>query len=163
MIRRPPRSTLFPYTTLFRSPAARGRPRHRSVRGPLRPCARRLRAEAQDAAARPRRPGHGGGPRRRRPPARGPGRGARRACLGNTGGVADQAARPQRVLALAKLTLSLGIGGRRDDGYHLVDAEMVSVDLADALFFSEGDGLEVVDAGGPLGGGVAVTGVPAGE
>src|SRR3712207_7465144 len=25
MIRRPPRSTLFPYTTLFRSPAARGR------------------------------------------------------------------------------------------------------------------------------------------
>ena len=77
--------------------------------------------------------------------------------------MADQAARPQRVLALAKLTLSLGIGGRRDDGYHLVDAEMVSVDLADALFFSEGDGLEVVDAGGPLGGGVAVTGVPPGE
>src|SRR3712207_6863371 len=26
MIRRPPRSTLFPYTTLFRSHAARGRP-----------------------------------------------------------------------------------------------------------------------------------------
>src|SRR2546430_12631098 len=26
MIRRPPRSTLFPYTTLFRSPAQRGRP-----------------------------------------------------------------------------------------------------------------------------------------
>src|SRR2546429_7390172 len=26
MIRRPPRSTLFPYTTLFRSPAAGGRP-----------------------------------------------------------------------------------------------------------------------------------------
>src|SRR3982751_6423744 len=26
MIRRPPRSTLFPYTTLFRSPAARGAP-----------------------------------------------------------------------------------------------------------------------------------------
>src|SRR5258708_8746464 len=31
MIRRPPRSTLFPYTTLFRSPAsARRRPAHRS-------------------------------------------------------------------------------------------------------------------------------------
>src|SRR5436189_1433179 len=32
MIRRPPRSTLFPYTTLFRSPAGRqynDRPRHR--------------------------------------------------------------------------------------------------------------------------------------
>src|SRR5712664_4668060 len=27
MIRRPPRSTLFPYTTLFRSPAARHHPR----------------------------------------------------------------------------------------------------------------------------------------
>src|SRR5258707_2674302 len=26
MIRRPPRSTLFPYTTLFRSPSAAGRP-----------------------------------------------------------------------------------------------------------------------------------------
>src|SRR2546425_7547933 len=30
MIRRPPRSTLFPYTTLFRSP--RGRPAHRGPR-----------------------------------------------------------------------------------------------------------------------------------
>src|SRR3712207_7377973 len=29
MIRRPPRSTLFPYTTLFRSPAAQGRRRAR--------------------------------------------------------------------------------------------------------------------------------------
>src|SRR2546426_7218423 len=28
MIRRPPRSTLFPYTTLFRSPAGPGRPRN---------------------------------------------------------------------------------------------------------------------------------------
>src|SRR5260370_20544380 len=27
MIRRPPRSTLFPYTTLFRSPSSAGRPR----------------------------------------------------------------------------------------------------------------------------------------
>src|SRR3712207_7958678 len=29
MIRRPPRSTLFPYTTLFRSPGVRGRRDHR--------------------------------------------------------------------------------------------------------------------------------------
>src|SRR2546427_1866701 len=29
MIRRPPRSTLFPYTTLFRSPHVRARPRDR--------------------------------------------------------------------------------------------------------------------------------------
>src|SRR3712207_7990468 len=32
MIRRPPRSTLFPYTTLFRSALARERPRGRAVR-----------------------------------------------------------------------------------------------------------------------------------
>src|SRR5258708_16660767 len=34
MIRRPPRSTLFPYTTLFRSPDSRGR--RRAGRSPLR-------------------------------------------------------------------------------------------------------------------------------
>src|SRR5256885_3548803 len=33
MIRRPPRSTLFPYTTLFRSPAAAGRLRREWRRG----------------------------------------------------------------------------------------------------------------------------------
>src|SRR5689334_24140008 len=32
MIRRPPRSTLFPYTTLFRSRSCRARPRRRSSR-----------------------------------------------------------------------------------------------------------------------------------
>src|ERR1035438_6513185 len=31
MIRRPPRSTLFPYTTIFRSRSAQGRPRARCV------------------------------------------------------------------------------------------------------------------------------------
>src|SRR3712207_6959402 len=31
MIRRPPRSTLFPYTTLFRSPQRRHAPQHRAV------------------------------------------------------------------------------------------------------------------------------------
>src|SRR3712207_6919118 len=40
MIRRPPRSTLFPYTTLFRSPATRGR---RARRGPTRLSARAVR------------------------------------------------------------------------------------------------------------------------
>src|SRR3712207_8635831 len=35
MIRRPPRSTLFPYTTLFRSDAAVGQP-HRARRDPVR-------------------------------------------------------------------------------------------------------------------------------
>ena len=37
------------------------------------------------------------------------------------------------------------ITGVRDDGYHLIDAEMVSLDLADELAFTEGSGLEVVE------------------
>src|SRR6266436_9529139 len=36
MIRRPPRSTLFPYTTLFRSHPHRGRPSRAQRAGPLR-------------------------------------------------------------------------------------------------------------------------------
>jgi 4-diphosphocytidyl-2-C-methyl-D-erythritol kinase len=48
------------------------------------------------------------------------------------------------VRALAKLTLSLRVTGVRPDGYHLLDAEMVTVDLADSLQFSGGHGLEVV-------------------
>ncbi|MDH4148072.1 MAG: 4-(cytidine 5'-diphospho)-2-C-methyl-D-erythritol kinase [Acidimicrobiia bacterium] len=50
------------------------------------------------------------------------------------------------VLAPAKLTRSLRITGVRGDGYHLIDAEMVSLDLADALTFADGDGLELVGA-----------------
>jgi 4-diphosphocytidyl-2-C-methyl-D-erythritol kinase len=50
------------------------------------------------------------------------------------------------VLAPAKLTLSLRVTGVRADGYHMLDAEMVSLDLADELTFGDGKGLEVVDA-----------------
>jgi 4-diphosphocytidyl-2-C-methyl-D-erythritol kinase len=46
--------------------------------------------------------------------------------------------------ALAKLTLSLRVVGVRSDGYHLIDAEMVTLDLADKLELGPGDGLEVV-------------------
>ncbi len=45
------------------------------------------------------------------------------------------------VQAPAKLTLSLRVTGVRDDGYHLLDAVMVSVDLCDTLTFADGDGL----------------------
>jgi 4-diphosphocytidyl-2-C-methyl-D-erythritol kinase len=38
------------------------------------------------------------------------------------------------------LTLSLRIIGVRDDGYHLLDAEMVSLDLADTLVFGPAGG-----------------------
>lgn len=52
--------------------------------------------------------------------------------------------------APAKLTVSLRVLGRRSDGYHLIDAEMVSLDLADSLTIGPGDGLEVVEAGSGL-------------
>lgn len=51
------------------------------------------------------------------------------------------------VLAPAKLTRTLRVVGVRPDGYHLIDAEMVSLDLADHLTFSAGTGLELVGAG----------------
>jgi 4-diphosphocytidyl-2-C-methyl-D-erythritol kinase len=46
--------------------------------------------------------------------------------------------------APAKLTLSLRVTGRRDDGYHLLDAEMVTLDLSDTLLFGPGSGIELV-------------------
>ncbi len=47
------------------------------------------------------------------------------------------------VRAHAKLTVSLRLTGVRNDGYHLIDAEMVSLALADTLTFSEGEGLSM--------------------
>lgn len=55
---------------------------------------------------------------------------------------------PTIVPAPAKLTVSLRIVGVREDGFHLIDAEMVSIDLADELVFTAGDGLEVIGATG---------------
>lgn len=63
------------------------------------------------------------------------------------------------VIAPAKLTVSLRVVGRRPDGYHLLDADMVSVDLADTLHFAPGDGLTVVDR---VVGGRGVADVPVG-
>lgn len=47
------------------------------------------------------------------------------------------------VAAPAKLTLSLRVTGVRADGYHLIDSEMVTLDLGDTLHFGPGDGLEL--------------------
>jgi 4-diphosphocytidyl-2-C-methyl-D-erythritol kinase len=47
--------------------------------------------------------------------------------------------------APAKLTLSLRVTGVRPDGLHELDAEMVTIDLADTLSFTEGSGLTVID------------------
>jgi 4-diphosphocytidyl-2-C-methyl-D-erythritol kinase len=44
----------------------------------------------------------------------------------------------ETVLAFAKLTRSLRVLGVRADGYHLIDAEMVTLDFADVLVVSEG-------------------------
>src|SRR3712207_7512699 len=59
MIRRPPRSTLFPYTTLFRSRAGHPRPRrgHRAQAGPRDPAARRRRGRLERRSARAGRTG----------------------------------------------------------------------------------------------------------
>jgi 4-diphosphocytidyl-2-C-methyl-D-erythritol kinase len=55
--------------------------------------------------------------------------------------------------APAKLTLSLRVtgvarGNGHPEGYHLIDAEMVTIDLCDELVFDEGDLLEVTGATG---------------
>ncbi len=51
---------------------------------------------------------------------------------------------PVEVVAPAKLTLQLRVTGVRADGYHLIDAEMVTLQLADWLVIDAGgDGLDV--------------------
>ena len=56
----------------------------------------------------------------------------------------------QQQRALAKLTRSLRVTGVRDDGFHVLDAEMVTLDLADVLTFSDGDGIEIVGGEGEV-------------
>ena len=55
-------------------------------------------------------------------------------------------------VARAKLTLTLRVTGVRPDGYHLLDSEMVTLDLADRLEFGPGDSLTVggLGADGPV-------------
>ncbi|MGE0878900.1 MAG: 4-(cytidine 5'-diphospho)-2-C-methyl-D-erythritol kinase [Acidimicrobiia bacterium] len=57
--------------------------------------------------------------------------------------------------ANAKLTVSLRITGVRDDGYHLLDAEMVTLDLADTVTFAEGSGVTALTMSGPFAAGIA--------
>ena len=52
------------------------------------------------------------------------------------------------LFAPAKLTTSLRVTGLRDDGYHLIDAEMVTLDWGDRLEVDpDGDSLVVVRDG----------------
>lgn len=58
---------------------------------------------------------------------------------------------PVVLTAPAKLTLSLEITGVRDDGLHLVRAEMVTLDLHDTLELAPGrSGLTVIGGGGDV-------------
>src|SRR5215213_4553064 len=63
MIRRPPRSTLFPYTTLFRGSGERGKQRPRLPRPALRPAVAAVEQVVAEPdrveAGRVGRPGHG--------------------------------------------------------------------------------------------------------
>ncbi len=73
-----------------------------------------------------------------------------RSASGVDGLMAGEPPFPHVEVARAKLTLSLRVIGVREDGFHLIDAVMATLDLADRLTFSEGEGLEVVSdsAGG---------------
>jgi 4-diphosphocytidyl-2-C-methyl-D-erythritol kinase len=59
------------------------------------------------------------------------------------------------IRAHAKLTTRLRVVGVRDDGYHLLDAELVTLELADSLTFSDGDRLTIT--------GPHADGVPTGD
>lgn len=60
------------------------------------------------------------------------------------------------VEARAKLTLALRVTGVRDDGFHLIDAEMVELELADLLEIREpaGDGVGALTVDGPFAAGI---------
>jgi 4-diphosphocytidyl-2-C-methyl-D-erythritol kinase len=58
----------------------------------------------------------------------------------------EPASTDEVLFAPAKLTLSLRVVGVREDGFHLIEAEMVSLDIGDDLFLGAGDDLRIVDA-----------------
>jgi len=58
-----------------------------------------------------------------------------------------------RIIAPAKLTLSLKVTGIRNDGYHLIDAEMVTLDLHDVLTIQPSEKSSMT-VGGPFAEGV---------
>ena len=53
------------------------------------------------------------------------------------------------IAAHAKLTLDLRVTGVRDDGFHLIDAEMVTLDLADTVVVTACDGDWSLEVDGP--------------
>jgi 4-diphosphocytidyl-2-C-methyl-D-erythritol kinase len=67
----------------------------------------------------------------------------RKSMTASTAGEPYTAAGAVQLSAPAKLTLSLRVTGVRPDGYHDIDAEMVSLDLHDSLVIEPGTGLTV--------------------
>ena len=122
---------------------AGGGPRRGELRGDRPPPPGGLRRAQEDAPPLARgagRRGHLRGGRDRRPF---PGRGARHRGVGQ----ASRMPSVDHFRAPAKLTRTLRVVGVRPDGYHLLEAEMATIDLADELEIEQGaDGLEVVDA-----------------
>ena len=57
--------------------------------------------------------------------------------------------------APAKLTLNLRVTGVRTDGFHLIDAEMVSLDIADDITIEECNGPSSLTIDGPFSDGLA--------
>ena len=58
-----------------------------------------------------------------------------------------------KIIAPAKLTLSLVITGVRSDGFHLIEAEMVSLDIADEIEITASD-ITTITVSGPFASGV---------
>ena len=58
-----------------------------------------------------------------------------------------------KIIAPAKLTLSLVITGVRSDGFHLIEAEMVSLDIADEIEITASD-TTTITISGPFASGV---------
>jgi 4-diphosphocytidyl-2-C-methyl-D-erythritol kinase len=66
----------------------------------------------------------------------------------------------RRLLAPAKLTVSLRVRGVRPDGYHELDAEMVTLSLADELTFEDAGEAGEAGATGGTGAGLVVDAEP---
>jgi 4-diphosphocytidyl-2-C-methyl-D-erythritol kinase len=58
------------------------------------------------------------------------------------------------IAAHAKLTLDLRVTGLRDDGFHLIDAEMVTLDLADSLTITPVPDKSMLTVDGPYADGI---------
>jgi 4-diphosphocytidyl-2-C-methyl-D-erythritol kinase len=66
---------------------------------------------------------------------------------------------PVTLDAPAKLTLSLRVTGVRNDGYHLIDAEMITLDLADVLTITPESGTATsLSCDGPFAAGMPLDG-----